>query len=135
MPNEHDKPFMMPAISPAAPGPLYAQIVSGIKHEVAAGRLAPGDALPSFRALAEDLMVSLITVKRAYEELEHEGIIFRKQGLGTFIAEDGARRSRAIHRAEVRRLLTEAIDAAAHAGISNEELAAMLRQIQQEQEG
>jgi len=57
---------------------LYKQIVDGLKREVSEGRLAPGTALPSFRRLAEDLLVSIITVKRAYEELERDGIILRK---------------------------------------------------------
>src|SRR5215470_14998824 len=86
-------------ISAASPGALYRQIIDAIKREVAAGRLAPGSPLPSFRALAEELLVSLITVKRAYEELEREGIIFRRQGLGTFVAERGHDRTRAVRRA------------------------------------
>lgn len=81
-------------ISPSIPGPLYQQIVDGVRRAVSEGRLLPGAALPSFRALAGELMVSLITVKRAYEELEHEGIIYRRQGLGTFVAEQGDAASR-----------------------------------------
>ncbi|MCC6155719.1 MAG: GntR family transcriptional regulator [Candidatus Hydrogenedentes bacterium] len=79
--------LLLPPISSAAPGTLYQQVVEGIKREIAEGRLGPGSALPSFRALAEDLLVSVITVKRAYEELEREGIIYRKLGLGTFVAD------------------------------------------------
>ncbi len=60
-------------ISAAVPGSLYQQIVDAVKREIGAGRLAPGSALPSFRVLAEELVVSVITVKRAYEELEREG--------------------------------------------------------------
>ena len=70
----------LPPISAAAPGTLYQQIVDGLKREVSEGRLAPGSPLPSFRSLAEELLVSVITVKRAYEELEREGIIYRRQG-------------------------------------------------------
>ena len=66
--------LILPPISPAASKPLYEQIIDGIKREISAGRLPSNSALPSFRALAEDLLVSVITVKRAYEELEHEGI-------------------------------------------------------------
>src|SRR5262252_1459630 len=86
--------LLIAPLSAAAPGALYQQIVDGIKREISSGRLAPGSALPSFRTLAEDLLVSLITVKRAYEELEREGIIYRRQGLGTFVAEQGRDRSR-----------------------------------------
>src|ERR1700742_3737978 len=81
-------------VSAAVTGPLYQQIVDAVKREVGAGRLAPGSVLPSFRVLAEDLLVSVITVKRAYEELEREGIIYRRKGLGTFVAESGHDRRR-----------------------------------------
>jgi len=93
MPPEHKKIILGP-ISPAAPGTLYEQIVDRLKREVSEGRVKPGAALPSFRALAEELLVSVITVKRAYEELEREGIIYRRQGLGTFVADHGYDRSR-----------------------------------------
>jgi len=120
----------LPPISAAAPGPLYEQIVAAVTEAVDDGRLRPGDALPSFRALAEELMVSLITVKRAYEELERAGILFRKQGLGTFIADDATARSRDARRAQVKALLREAVAMAERAGMEPDEFAAMLARIQ-----
>src|SRR5271156_6281716 len=96
-------------ISPAAPAPLYQQIVDNIKREVLANRLTAGSALPSYRVLAEELLVSLITVKRAYEELEREGITFRRQGLGTFVDARGNDRTRADRRAMARAALRAAI--------------------------
>ena len=114
-------------LSPAA-GPLYDQIIDAVKREVAAGRLLPGSAMPSFRALAEELVVSLITVKRAYEELEHEGIIVRRQGLGTFVAEQGHDRTRAARRQTAVDALRVAVKAAAEAGISERELASLFRE-------
>src|ERR1017187_10018821 len=92
MPNER-KSLLIGPISPAAAGTLYQQIVDRLKREISEGRLKPGATLPSFRTLAEDLLVSVITVKRAYEELEREGIIFRRQGLGTFVSDQGRDRS------------------------------------------
>lgn len=115
-------------ISPAAPGPLYRQIVDGVKREVAAGRLAPGTALPSFRVLAEELLVSLITVQRAYEELEREGIIYRKQGLGTFVADRGHERTRAAQRVVARESIAAAVRAGRNAGMSDRELQLVLRE-------
>jgi len=109
-------------ISAAVPGSLYQQIVDAVKREIGAGRLAPGSALPSFRVLAEELLVSVITVKRAYEELEREGIIYRRQGLGTFVAEAGYSRTRAGLRANAEQAITQAIDAGRKAGMSNREL-------------
>ncbi len=78
--------FQNGPISPAATGPLYQQIVNGFKREIGEARLSGGTPLPSFRLLAEQLLVSIITVKRAYEELERDGIIYRRQGIGTFVA-------------------------------------------------
>jgi len=109
-------------ISAAVPGALYQQIVAAVKREVGAGRLAPGSALPSFRVLAEELLVSVITVKRAYEELEREGIIYRRQGLGTFVAEFGHDRTRAAHRAAAAQAITHAIQAGREAGMTDREL-------------
>jgi GntR family transcriptional regulator len=114
-------------ISSAAGGPLYDQIVEAVKREIAAGRLLPGSAMPSFRALAEELIVSLITVKRAYEELEREGIVVRRQGLGTFVAEQGHDRTREMRRETVIEALKSAVEAGREAGISDRELLSLLR--------
>ena len=100
------------------PAPLYQQIVDGLKREISEGRLAPGAPLPSFRGLAEDLLVSVITVKRAYEELEREGIIYRRQGLGTFVADAAADRSREVKTQRARELLREALREATEAGLT-----------------
>ncbi len=75
MEKKAKRKLLLAPISRAAPGPLYRQIVERVKREVSEGRMEPGTTLPSFRGLAEDLLVSLITVKRAYEELERDGII------------------------------------------------------------
>jgi GntR family transcriptional regulator len=121
MPPEHKKIILGP-ISPAAPGTLYEQIVNRLKREVSEGRVKPGAALPSFRALAEDLLVSVITVKRAYEELEREGIIYRRQGLGTFVADHGHDRSREAKLNTAQELFHEAAREAAEAGLKPAEI-------------
>ena len=125
--NELDVTPQLRPVSAAAPGPLYQQIVDGIKREVLANRLSPGSALPSYRVLAEQLLVSLITVKRAYEELEREGITYSRQGLGTFVAARGNDRTRADRRAKARDALKSAILAGREAGMSDRELLQMLR--------
>ncbi len=121
--------LIIPAVSPAAPGPLYEQIVEGFKREIGEGRLEPGAPLPSFRQLAAELMVSVITVKRAYEELERDGIIYRKQGLGTFVADDGATRSREVKRGRVEDLLRESLREAREAGLTTQELLALVQKL------
>ncbi len=123
---------MLGPISPAADGALYQQIVDRLKREVSEGRLKPGTALPSFRQLAEDLLVSVITVKRAYEELEREGIIFRRQGLGTFVAEHGYDRSREAKLAAAKDLLRGGLREAAEAGLKPAEILDLAREILKE---
>jgi len=117
--------LVIPPISAAA-GPLYQQIVAGLRREVSEGRLTPGTALPSFRNLAQDLLISVITVQRAYEELEREGIIYRRQGLGTFVAEAADRKSRLAKKERARVLLAEALKEAAEAGLESSEVIDLL---------
>jgi GntR family transcriptional regulator len=119
----------LPPLSAAGPGTLYQQIVDGLKREVSEGRLPPGAALPSFRGLAEELMVSVITVKRAYEELEREGIIFRRQGLGTFVADAAADRSRDAKTERARELLRDAVREATEAGLTPRDVLTLLQSI------
>jgi GntR family transcriptional regulator len=116
------KSWLIGPISPAAGGALYQQIVDRLRREVSEGRLKPGAALPSFRLLAEELLVSVITVKRAYEELEREGIIYRRQGLGTFVADHGYDRSREAKLNTAQELFHEAAREAAEAGLKPAEI-------------
>ena len=67
--------------------PIYEQIVSQFKEMIISGKLKSGEALPSIRALAKDLRISVITTKRAYEELERDGFIETVAGKGSFVAE------------------------------------------------
>jgi GntR family transcriptional regulator len=129
----HDRrSWLLGPISPAADGALYQQIVDRLKREVSEGRLKPGAALPSFRQLAEDLLVSVITVKRAYEELEREGIIYRRQGLGTFVSERGLDRSREAKLSAAEALLREGFREAAEAGLKPAEILDLARDILKE---
>jgi len=77
---------MLFTINPNDGLPIYRQIMRQVKHAVASGRLAPGDKLPSQRDLASELVVNHLTVKKAYEVLEAEGIIATERGRGTFVA-------------------------------------------------
>jgi GntR family transcriptional regulator len=74
-------------ISQADRRPMYLQIMEQIRHRVAIGDWGPGQEIPSIRALAVDAQVSVITVKRAYLELEREGVIVTRQGKGSFVSE------------------------------------------------
>ena len=129
MTEPNDIALRIGPISPAASGPLYEQIVSGFKQEIGEGRLPGGTPLPSFRLLAEQLLVSIITVRRAYEELEREGIIFRRQGLGTFVAAAGRERSRASKRRKSEALIRTAIQEATESGLSPSQARAFVSRI------
>jgi len=128
MPPER-KAFLIGPISPAANGSLYQQIVDRVKREISEGRLKSGAALPSFRQFAENLLVSVITVKRAYEELEREGIVFRKQGLGTFVSENGHDRSRETKMDAAQELFRQAAREAAEAGLKPPEILELAQKI------
>ena len=119
--------LLIEPLSAAVPGPLYQQIVDRLKREISEGRLSPGSPLPSFRALAEGLLVSVITVKRAYEELERDGIIYRRQGLGTFVSEAAADRSREAKKDRAIELLREALREATEAGLTTREVVRLLQ--------
>lgn len=120
--------LLISPISSASGEPLYRQIVDGIKREISEGRLLPHQPLPSFRALAEQLLVSLITVKRAYEELERDGIIYCKQGLGTFVSARGDQRSREAKQQHAARLMQQAIAEACESGLDRQEISKLFKQ-------
>lgn len=73
-------------LSNASPDPIYTQIAEQIKNQIISGELKEGEALPSIRKLAKELQISVITTKRAYEELEKESFIDTVGGKGTFVA-------------------------------------------------
>lgn len=109
---------MLPPVTPAANVPLYQQIVEGVRRELAAGRLQAGQAMPSFRVLAESLHVGVITVQRAYAELEAEGILVCHPGLGTFIADEAEARIAQSNLRRMESLLSEAAQEGRAAGMN-----------------
>ena len=97
--------------------PIYAQITRQIKQQILSGALRPGDALPSIRLLAKELRISVITTKRAYEDLERDGFILTQQGRGSFVAEQNPALLREEHLKKVEDCLQGAVDAARLGGI------------------
>ncbi len=89
--------------------PIYDQIVSQIKAQILSGKLKEGDALPSLRTLAKDLRISVITTKRAYEELEREGFIVSLTGKGSFVAGADTELIREEHQRRLEDHLREAV--------------------------
>ena len=107
--------------------PIYDQIYSQIKAQIIAGKLSPGEALPSIRALAKDLRISVITTKRAYDELEADGFLYTVAGKGCFVAEKNLDLIREQKLKDLEDHLDAAVELAAQCGISSAQLQEMLR--------
>ncbi len=106
--------------------PIYDQIYSQIKSQIIAGQLRPGEALPSIRSLAKDLKISVITTKRAYDELEAQGLIDTVAGKGCFVAEKNLDLIREQQLRELESHLSAAAGLARSGGLSRRELEEML---------
>ena len=106
--------------------PIYEQISAQIKQAIMNSQLKEGDALPSMRFLAKELKISVITTKRAYEELEREGFITTVQGKGSFVAPQNLNLLRETQMQEIEKYLETAIDLAKQVGVSKKELLDML---------
>jgi GntR family transcriptional regulator len=113
-------------ISNASDKPIYEQIASQIRAMILSGVLPPGDALPSMRLLAKELRISVITTKRAYEELERAGFIDTAAGRGSFVAEQNLELVREAHLRLIEEKLSEAADMAVRTGVSIASLHEML---------
>jgi len=122
-------------LSQASGVPFYRQIVDQMAELIRSGQLAPGTRLPSYRELAPQLLVSLITVRRAYTDLEHAGLIVLKQGQGTFVAADVKAASRQRALAEARQVLTQAVARAQQLGLTGAALRGLVRELLAREKG
>ena len=111
--------------------PIYEQIADQIKEQIMTGALAAGDALPSMRLLAKELRISVITTKRAYEELERDGFLENVPGKGCFVAPQNRELLREAQLRRVEDILTQAVDEARKGGIPLEELQELLNLLYQ----
>lgn len=123
---------MLIMLSGASEVPLYQQIVDQIRAKILAGELAPGAALPSIRQLAANLLTSVITTKRAYQELEAGGLITTRPGLGTFVSELTPAAIEEIRLAEVKAELQEVLMRAQSLGVSSRVLHDLVAKILEE---
>ena len=114
-------------ISNASGKPIYEQICTQIKNAILSGELSPGDALPSIRALAKDLRISVITTTRAYDELERDGFIDRVPGKGCYVAEKNLELVREAHLKQIEDHMNAIVDLAAGCSLTEEEAVEMLR--------
>lgn len=115
------------AIQPGSDIPIYRQIARQVAAAIAGGRLAPGARLSSHRELAEALVVAPLTVKKAYDELEHEGWIETRRGQGTFVVRKPPSASRAAARDRLQPLVDALLAEAESQGLDVDEVIKLLR--------
>jgi GntR family transcriptional regulator len=111
---------------PTSRVPIYRQLTDQVRHAVARGRLRPGTRLPSVRVLSRELVINPNTVARAYTELEREGVLNTRQGLGVFVAEPQADLSAAASRERFAEALDRFLTEAVHLGFSAEDVIAAI---------
>lgn len=122
-------------ISNSSDTPIYTQIAEGIQRSIIGGELTEGDALPSIRALAKELSVSVITTKKAYEVLETQGYIKTQPGKGSVVSARSSSLAREHRLSELEQHLFEAADIARELGMSADELAETAKALYYEDQG
>lgn len=121
-------------ISNTSTRPLYEQIKDQLKDAILQGELGPGDALPSIRAFAAGLKVSVLTIRRVYDDLEQEGFVTSQVGKGTFVSQGNVELLRDARRRRVEEKMAAMIADAKTLGITKEELSAMMDILYEEDE-
>ena len=114
-------------ISNSSSQPIYEQISTQIKNQIISEKLTEGDALPSIRSLAKDLRISVITTKRAYDELEQEGFIYTVAGKGCFVAERNVELIREGNLKKIELLMEEILALGASCNLGGDQLIEMFR--------
>ena len=112
--------------------PLYEQITSQIKEQILQGKIEQGSLLPSIRMMAKELKVSIITVKRAYEDLEKEGFVETVPGKGTYVSMDNKERLREIRISQIEEELEQVVIAAKSIQMSLEEVQERIQMLYEE---
>ena len=119
-------------ISTTSMTPIYEQIVDAVKHMILSGELQENEALPSVRALSRELKISALTVKKAYDFLEAEGLTATVHGKGTYVLAPNRSLLQEAQRRDLERDLEAAVEKARRYGVSREELHSMLDIITEE---
>jgi GntR family transcriptional regulator len=114
-------------ISPLNPDPLYKQVVDQIKDAVTTGTLEPETKLPSIREMSKELGISIITIKRAYADLEKDGYIFTRAGMGSFVVDVNRTVLRSERMAEIRSNLEKIVRTGRKFGISSQDIVNIIK--------
>ena len=123
---------MFIVVNPLNPDPMYKQVTDQIKDAIAGGVLKPGDQIPSIREMSKELKISPITIKRSYSDLEAEGFIITRSGLGSFVAEINKEKLRSGKMVEIYTELRKLYLAGKRFDISARELIEMIGKIKEE---
>ena len=119
---------MFIVLSPLNPDPMYKQITDQVKDAIASGKAAPETKLPSIREMASELNISAITIKRAYSDLENEGYIITRSGLGSFVADINRDKLRKEKLREIKKEMNVIIKSAEKFGISEDDIIKMIKE-------
>ena len=122
-------------ISPVNPDPLYKQVTDQVKDAIASGTLNPETKLPSIREMSKELKVSIITIKRAYADLEREGYIITRAGMGSFVAEVNKDTLRQERMAEIKADVEKILKRGIKFNISAADIIAIIEEIRESQNG
>jgi GntR family transcriptional regulator len=126
---------MFIVVSHQNPEPMYKQVTDQIKDAIVSGALKPNYKLPSIRSISLELNISIITIKRAYTDLEKEGYIYTRSGLGSFVADLNREKMRSEKLEEFRRELKNIVLKAKKFNIPAEEILKIIHEIQEETNG
>jgi GntR family transcriptional regulator len=118
-------------LSPLNPDPMYKQVTDQVKDAIAGGTVKPGDKLPSIRELSLELKISIITTKRAYSDLENEGYIITRPGLGSFVADINKEKLREEKLAEISVTLLKIIKTAEKFNITRDDIFTLVKEIEE----
>ncbi len=116
-------------LNPHSGEPIYRQIVEAIKFQIASGRLAEGEQLPSVRAMAGDLKINMRTVVKAYDELSHAGVVVLQHGKGAFVTAPQRGLTMGTRRREIVELAKRLLAEAASMGASSDEVVEIVRSV------
>jgi GntR family transcriptional regulator len=114
---------------------MYKQVTDQIKDAIASGLLKPEEKLPSIREMSKELKISMITIKRAYADLENEGYIITRSGMGSYVANINKQALRQEKLMEIRKDIANILRTADKFGISTEEIIALLKNKKENQNG
>ena len=126
---------MFIVLSPSSPDPMYKQVADQIRDAIASGELQPNEKLPSIREMSEILEISVITIKRAYLDLEKEGFTLTRAGLGTFVADVNRESLRHEKLDEYRIELTRILETGRKFGIAALDIHELIDAIEEKRDG